>query len=119
MEGLHHLHQLTSLMMSLSGKLSMSSPMKPLPNSASLSRDFDELADAVRARDHLFVQQRWHRLVKRGRKTKVEYLITFIGYGPDRNLWEDDIDNCEQGVKDNWASKPESERLVVMLCCGR
>jgi len=32
-----------------------------------------------------------HRLVKRGRKTKVEYLITFIGYGPEHNLWQDDV----------------------------
>ncbi len=56
-----------------------------------------------------------HRLVKRGRKTKVEYLITFNGCGPEHNAWQDDIENCRQKVKDYWASKPESERLVVML----
>jgi len=56
-----------------------------------------------------------HRLVKRGRKTKVEYLITFLGYGPEHNLWSDDMEHCEQTVKDYWASKPESERLLVML----
>ena len=56
-----------------------------------------------------------HRTVKRGRKTKVEYLISFIGYGPEHNLWQDDVENCGQLVKAYWASKPESERLVVML----
>ena len=56
-----------------------------------------------------------HRLVKRGRKTKVEYLITFNGCGPEHNAWQDDIENCRQKVKDYWASKPESEPLVVML----
>ena len=29
-----------------------------------------------------------HRLVKRGRKTKVEYLLTFNGYGPEHNFWQ-------------------------------
>ena len=54
-------------------------------------------------------------LVKRGRKTKLEYLSTFVGYGLEHNLWQDDVENCEQLVKDCWASKPESQRLVVVL----
>ena len=49
-----------------------------------------------------------HRLVKRGRKNKVEYLINFVGCGPEHNL-------CADSVADYWALKPESERLVVML----
>ena len=57
-----------------------------------------------------------HRLVKHGRKTQVEYLLTFVGYGPEYNLWQDDVKDCEQLVKDYWATKPESERLVVILC---
>ncbi|DBA87893.1 TPA: hypothetical protein ACH3X1_016779 [Trebouxia sp. C0004] len=56
-----------------------------------------------------------HRLVQRGRKTKVEYRLTFVGYGPEHNLWQDDVENCEQLVKDYWSGKPESERLVVLL----
>ena len=56
-----------------------------------------------------------HRLVKQGRKTKVEYLITFLGYGPEHNLWQDDVDNCQRLVKAYWASKPAAERLVGML----
>lgn len=55
------------------------------------------------------------RTVRRGRKTKVEYLLTFCGYGPEHNVWQEDVENCEQLVKDCWASKPASERLVVAL----
>ena len=56
-----------------------------------------------------------HRLAKRGRKS--EYLLAFVGYGPEHNtnLWQDDVENCEQFVKDYWATKPESERLVVLF----
>ena len=50
------------------------------------------------------------RLVIRGRKTKVEGII-FLGYGPEHNLWQDDMENC---VKAYWAGKPKSEDL---LCC--
>ena len=56
-----------------------------------------------------------HRLVKRGCKTVTEYLITFLGYGPEHNLWQDDVEHCGRLVKEYWSSKPESERLVVML----
>ena len=38
-----------------------------------------------------------HRLVKRGRKTKVELLI-FVDYGPEHNLWQDDVENCVNAV---------------------
>ena len=56
-----------------------------------------------------------HRLVKRGRKNKVEYLIKFVGYGPEHNMWQDDVENCRKLVRAYWSGKPESERLVVML----
>lgn len=56
-----------------------------------------------------------YRLVKRGRRTKVEYNLTCNGYGPEPKFWQDDVENCEQLVRDYWAMKPESERLVVML----
>ena len=35
-----------------------------------------------------------HRLVQRGRKNKVEYLIKLVGYGPKHNLWQADLSNC-------------------------
>ena len=58
-----------------------------------------------------------HRLVKRGRKNKVEYLIKFLGYGPEHNMWQDDMSSCERVLLDYWNTKPVSERLVVMLGC--
>ena len=57
-----------------------------------------------------------HRFIKRGRKTQTKYLITFVGYGHEHNMQQDDIiEHCGRLVMDYWASKPESERLVVML----
>ena len=56
-----------------------------------------------------------HRLVKRGRKNKVEYLIKFLGYDTAHNMWQEDMTNCGHLVQDYWAGKPESESLVVML----
>ena len=63
-----------------------------------------------------------HRLVKRGRKNKVEYLINFFGYGPEHNMWQDDLSNCKELLSEYWASmlvsllrKPESEHLFVLL----
>ena len=53
-----------------------------------------------------------HRLVKRGRKTKVEYLLTFVGYGPENNLWQDDVENCEQLVKDYWLLSQSQRDLL-------
>ena len=56
-----------------------------------------------------------HRLVKRGRKTRVECHLTFVGYGPEHNFWQDDVEKCEHPVQDSWASKPEPERFVLIL----
>ena len=56
-----------------------------------------------------------HGLVKHGRKAVSEYLITVLGYRPERSMWQDDVDHCKWLVKEYWASKPESERLVIML----
>ena len=62
-----------------------------------------------------------HRTVKRGRKTEVEYLLTLCGvlvlhtvcgYGTAYSVWQEDL---EQLGNDYWDSKPESERLVLLL----
>ncbi|DBA66294.1 TPA: hypothetical protein ACH3X2_14340 [Trebouxia sp. C0005] len=52
---------------------------------------------------------------ERDAKVRLNTLITFLGYGPEHNLWQDDVENCQRLVKDYWATTPESERLVVML----
>ena len=56
-----------------------------------------------------------HRLLRKGCRTNVEYLIAFLGYGPEHNSWQDDVENCQRLVMDYWATKPVSESLVVML----
>ena len=56
-----------------------------------------------------------HRLVKRRRKNKVEYVGDFCGYGPLYNMWQDDLSNCKQLVSQYCASKPEFERLFCLL----
>ena len=56
-----------------------------------------------------------HRLHHSGRKSKVEYFNPFIGYGPEHNVWQDDVKNCMDLVRDHWATKPESECLMVVL----
>ena len=56
-----------------------------------------------------------HRLAKRGRNNKVEYLIKFLDYNTAHNMWQEDMTNCGHLVQEYWAGKPESERLVVML----
>ena len=39
----------------------------------------------------------------------------FCGLCPE-HLWQDDVEDCEQLVKDDWASKFKSQRFVVILC---
>ena len=40
-----------------------------------------------------------HRLVKPGRKTKVEHLLRHLGYDPEHKWWRDDVEICEKLVK--------------------
>ena len=54
-----------------------------------------------------------HRLVKQGRKNKVEYCFKLLGYDTAHNMWQQDMTDCEQLVQDYWAAKPEPERLVI------
>lgn len=56
-----------------------------------------------------------HQVVKRNGKNIIEYLIHYLGYGHECNEWHSDVSDCELSVQDYWSSKPESERLVVML----
>jgi hypothetical protein len=56
-----------------------------------------------------------HRLVQRGHRNVLGYLIKYEGYGHEPNEWQEDVSGCELSVKDYWSGKPESERLVVML----
>lgn len=57
-----------------------------------------------------------HRVIKHKKSSKVEYLLRFLGYGPEHDVWQDDISNCPKIVKKYWDSKPASERLMVAVC---
>lgn len=59
-----------------------------------------------------------HRTIKHaiGRKTKVEYLLAFCGYGPEHIVWQEEVNNCDLLVSDDWASKQHAEHLAVLLC---
>ena len=46
---------------------------------------------------------------KQSRKSKVEYLIKFIGHGPEHNLWQHDMNNYAESVAKN---------LDVWLLCS-
>ena len=35
-----------------------------------------------------------HKLVQRRRQNKIEYLVRFLGYGLEHNMWEDDLGLC-------------------------
>lgn len=38
-----------------------------------------------------------------------------LGYGPEYTWWQNDVENCGRQMEDYWASKDESQRLVIML----
>ena len=40
-----------------------------------------------------------HRVIKHKKTSKVEYLIRFLGYGPEHDVWQDDVSNCPRIVK--------------------
>lgn len=52
-----------------------------------------------------------HRVTKRGRQRKLQYLLRFTGYGAEHDMWQDDVSNCTELVQEYWDSKPLTERL--------
>ena len=45
-----------------------------------------------------------HRSVKRGKGTKQEFLVKWLGYGPEHNTWEPqkNLTNCKDILKEYW-----------------
>ncbi len=60
-----------------------------------------------------------HRVIKHNKRTKVRYLLRFLGYGPEHDFWQDDVSNCPKSVKKYWDSKPAAARLTVAVCLTR
>ena len=40
-----------------------------------------------------------HRVIKHKKTSKVEYLLCFLRYGPEHDVWQDDISSCPKIVK--------------------
>ncbi|KAL3155643.1 hypothetical protein ABBQ32_14151 [Trebouxia sp. C0010 RCD-2024] len=56
-----------------------------------------------------------HRVIQHKKTSKVEYLIRFLGYGPEHDVWQDEVSNCLRIVKKYWDSKPVAERLSIAV----
>ena len=56
-----------------------------------------------------------HRVVKRGRQRKVEYLIHWEGYGDEHNTWETsaNVANSLDCVQDYWLTLAPDQRLAA------
>ena len=57
-----------------------------------------------------------HKEVRQGRKRKLKYLLHFTGYGPEEDLWTEDVSDCKDSVQDYWDKKSVSNRLHAV--CG-
>ena len=56
-----------------------------------------------------------HRVVRRGRQQKIEYLISWVGYAADNNTWESaaNASNAAELVQEYWLTQPANCRLAA------
>ena len=57
-----------------------------------------------------------HKEFKQGRKHKLKYLLRFTGYGPEEDMWTDDVSFCKESVQDYWDKKYVTNRLHAAVC---
>ncbi len=50
-----------------------------------------------------------HRDVKRGKRTVRQYLIKWLGYGPEHNQWEPEVNLTKSALDSYWATMPAGE----------
>ena len=52
-----------------------------------------------------------HRDIKRGNRSKREYLLKWLGYGPEHNSWEPATNLlCDELIKQYWTSRADAQR---------
>ena len=57
-----------------------------------------------------------HAEVKKGNKRKLKYLLRFTGYGPEEDMWTDDVSGCAELLQEYWDRKKVTERLHAAVC---
>ena len=57
-----------------------------------------------------------HKEFKQGRKHKLKYLLRFTGYGPEEDVWTDNVSHCKESVQDYWDNKSVSNCLYAAVC---
>ncbi len=57
-----------------------------------------------------------HRWVRRGRQSKLEFMVRWLGYGPEHNTWEEELnlENAPGSVADYWQRQPANVRLLAI-----
>ena len=56
-----------------------------------------------------------HRVVRRGRQRKIKYLISWVGYAADYNIWETaaNASNAAELAREYWLTQPANCRLAA------
>ena len=57
-----------------------------------------------------------HTVTKHKTTSKVEYLIRFLGYGPEHDVWQGNVSDCPEVVKKYWDTKTVDESLSIAIC---
>ena len=57
-----------------------------------------------------------HAEFKHGNRRKLKFLLRFTGYGPEEDMWTEDVTGCEELVQEYWDRKKVTDRLHASVC---